>query len=662
MIIKIQKFKHKCVEMRLINKKISIPHILLFTILIISFFLLIEPSVRFEVNHINERISDDRKSINQSANSERIFISNNWSAAESAGICSGSGTYLDPYVIRDKVINGNGSGSGIAIISRNDYFRIENCTVFNCSVGVDLFSTDNGTLYNNNCSLNNVGIYLHCPSKPSPDEYGCFNNSIIGNIANSNSWQGIYLGWSCEDNIIINNTANNNIEYGINFEGHPEIIISGNTANNNRVGLNIMGLGNKSELSKNIALDNINYGIYCSYLSGWNLKKNIMEGSGLSYQCSSIEAISQMNIDTTNTVNGGPIYLYVNETNLTPNDFTNAGQIILGNCTGVLIKDVDVSNSSNGISICHSNNVIIDNCVSSNNLNGINLRNTNNSIIIGNILENNMENKMDGINNTITGNYLYNHLYGMDFGPYDNNNTILDNEFINNYWGLRFWLNSYNTISGNIFKDNLYGIGVLPGAEYNLFYENFFRGNFKHIEGDWINNDWNNTQIGNYWDNYTGTDENNDGIGDTPYNITQSPLKQDFLPIVDNQAPDLTIIFPKNNTEFNQQAPSFTLHITERFLDKMWYTLGGGLQNFSFTINSTINQVAWDALSDGSITVRFYAVDKIGNLSFKDVIVKKVSPSESIPGYNLIIFIGITLSFCSLVVKVRNRKRLIIYN
>jgi len=40
----------------------------------------------------------------------------------------------------------------------------------------------------------------------------------------------------------------------------------------------------------------------------------------------------------------------------------------------------------------------------------------------------------------------------------------------------------------------------------------------------WISsNNWDYESMGNYWSNYNGTDENNDGIGDTPYVISTSP-------------------------------------------------------------------------------------------------------------------------------------------
>ena len=50
---------------------------------------------------------------------------------------------------------------------------------------------------------------------------------------------------------------------------------------------------------------------------------------------------STISIDTSNTVNGKPIYYYINERNLDTSNFTDAGQIILGNCSFSTISDLD---------------------------------------------------------------------------------------------------------------------------------------------------------------------------------------------------------------------------------------------------------------------------------------------------------------------------------
>ncbi len=54
---------------------------------------------------------------------------------------------------------------------------------------------------------------------------------------------------------------------------------------------------------------------------------------------------------------------------------------------------------------------------------------------------------------------------------------------------------------------------------HNLFYQNDFINNTKQAINNGQNNVWDHDGKGNFWSDYTGVDTNNDGIGDTPYNI-----------------------------------------------------------------------------------------------------------------------------------------------
>jgi hypothetical protein len=65
--------------------------------------------------------------------SDPIIINNNWSDAEIAGICTGSGTWSNPYVIEDLIIDGKNSSNCILIQNSNEFFRIENCILYNSS-------------------------------------------------------------------------------------------------------------------------------------------------------------------------------------------------------------------------------------------------------------------------------------------------------------------------------------------------------------------------------------------------------------------------------------------------------------------------------------------------------------------------------------------------
>jgi hypothetical protein len=47
-------------------------------------------------------------------------------------------------------------------------------------------------------------------------------------------------------------------------------------------------------------------------------------------------------------------------------------------------------------------------------------------------------------------------------------------------------------------------------AEHNTFYRNILMNNSRHVSANWeilgAGNFWDNGEVGNYWDDYTGTD------------------------------------------------------------------------------------------------------------------------------------------------------------
>ncbi|MBA7530247.1 hypothetical protein ES705_22450 [subsurface metagenome] len=141
-----------------------------------------------------------------------VTINNNWSSYVSEDWCSGLGTYSNPYVIQNVSIDGGGSGSCFSVLNSRDYFVIFNSTFYNSgSVGYDagiyLENTTHGTLLTNNCSLNNHGI---CSIQS-------FNNTFEDNLANNNSYSGIFIDPSDFNTVILNNANFNNL-YGIYIE------------------------------------------------------------------------------------------------------------------------------------------------------------------------------------------------------------------------------------------------------------------------------------------------------------------------------------------------------------------------------------------------------------------------------------------------------------
>ena len=75
------------------------------------------------------------------------------------------------------------------------------------------------------------------------------------------------------------------------------------------------------------------------------------------------------------------------------------------------------------------------------------------------------------------------------------------------------------TLSNNIFRNNYYGLKVYSVfPNFNLIYDNnFYDNNINAFDNS--NSTYFFEREGNFWDDYTGTDSNDDGIGDTVYNI-----------------------------------------------------------------------------------------------------------------------------------------------
>jgi len=157
--------------------------------------------------------------------------------------------------------------------------------------------------------------------------------------------------------------------------------------------------------------------------------------------------------------------------------------------------------------------------------------------------------------------------------------------------------------------------------------------------------------IGNYWDNWTSPDVSpNDGIVDDPYTyIGGSAGSIDYLPIAEDGAPQITINSPTSSDVFGVNAPSFDVTITDVYVVSMWYTLDGGLHNYTFTENGVINQTAWTALPEGSVTITFYATDVVGNEATEYVAVTKSLTDDIDPGIIITIIVVSIVSGVALI-------------
>ena len=199
-------------------------------------------------------------------------------------------------------------------------------------------------------------------------------------------------------------------------------------------------------------------------------------------------------------------------------------------------KNGKFSDFDAGIEI-KSNNATILNCTIIDNNAGIDIRSDDNIISNCSFINNSVGMySIQAINNKIsTNSFEMNKEIGL-YVYYGVKNHIDDaNSFTANDIALKIKGSNENVIVENIFQNNNEGIHVCCGSLKNTIYHNNFINNSKIHADDLVDgNNWYNDVIkeGNYWDDYVGTDENNDNIGDSSYEISDVREIYDMYPLM----------------------------------------------------------------------------------------------------------------------------------
>jgi len=337
---------------------------------------------------------------------------------------------------------------------------------------VALVSCDNITVKNLNLTKNDRGILI----------VNTTNSKILNNTANNNEY-GIYLYYYSNDNTITNNTANNN-QKGIYLDYSSNNTITNNTANNNQKGIYL------DYSSNNIMRNNtMNNNTYNFNIDGWKISDFYQD------------------IDTSNKVDGKPIYYWTNEKNAPNNcknaeinESSNAGFVALVSCDNITVKNLNLTKNSHGILLVNTTNSKILNNTANNNSNcGIYLSSSSNNNLITN---NTANNNYYGISlssssnyNTITNNTANNNQDGISLYSSSNYNTITNNTANNNWHGIYLYFSSNNTITSNTANNNSYYGILLDSSSNNTITSNTANNNSNY--GILLDSSSNNTITNN---------------------------------------------------------------------------------------------------------------------------------------------------------------------
>jgi parallel beta-helix repeat protein len=378
-----------------------------------------------------------------------------------------------------QTLEGNGDASSIGILlSDLDNVTVRNIGISGFRIGVSIYTmASNNFVSGNNITNSDLGIYVSFDPKilSNPNWFlytPKYNNISANYLANNN--RSIYV-WRSSDNTIYGNNILNSD--GIYLEDASNTTIARNNVTNSHDGIFFWGVPYNDTVYGNTIVNGTR-GLCCgSYNSV--LRNNTMVNNRYNF----VSGGTVNDIDTSNTVDGKPIYYWVNKQDMiVPLD---AGHVTLVNCTGITAHNLNLTNNSPGILLWSTTNSIVTLCNITKNYGGILLQDSSSS-------------------NSIAGNNIENNDYAGIELVVSSGNSLFHNNIINN-------INETVTIVswGNIWDD-----GYPSG--------------------------------GNYWSDYNGTDlysgqyqneTGSDGIGDTPYtidttNIDWYPLMQPYSLLV----------------------------------------------------------------------------------------------------------------------------------
>jgi hypothetical protein len=353
------------------------------------------------------------------------------------------------------------------------------------------------------------------------------------------------------------------------------------------------------------------------------------------------------------TTTGGDISIIGNRSQITGNSIT-ADLSIQGSHVDVL-ENTFIRKNYNGVTVTGdwfniSANHVIDilsvsaknSIVSFNHVNGSLIAVTDDSFIFHNTLysEGYGEFSVRGNNNIISKNVVDHLRFGLAVSG--SNNKALLNQITRCQMGIS--PSAGNTYCANYVADTSWPINPMnrivnpAGNSSVLIHNNFVNNQYYQVTSLVMPNTtdyFDNGREGNYWSDYNGTDDNGDGVGDTPFYLDSTHL--DRYPLVSPfnlssaaelipewlRIPSVQLTSPENTAY--SLANVTIVFIVDKQVSWLGYSLDGQ-DNVTISANTTITD-----LPNGLHNVTVYANDTYGNMGASETLNFTVAVPEPFP-------------------------------
>lgn len=452
-----------------------------------------------------------------------IHITSNSQFTAGNGVTGGDGSYGNPYVIENWVIDASG-GTGIQIENTNVYVTIQYCSVSYVGwyphYGIKLVNASGVAIINN--SISNKILYAGIRLVSSD------NNTIINCTTSDSAGHGILLE-SSHDNILTNNTASGNNNGGIGLDSSCNNTIKNNTASVNELGYPYNGGGiklkngsNNNTLLENTVTANNVGGIYVESSNDNNITYNTASGNG----------------------NGGIRLVSAGNNTIACNmAVNNTDGITLDSSSGNLIVNNTALDNREGFSLRTSSaNNLTNNLASGNTDAGIYLYSSDNNTFTNNTAT---KNEVHGIvlgqssDNTLAKNIATRNGNGFSVEYRSFNNALVNNTVdTNTNYGISVEASNLNTLVNNTASNNTRaGIYLEDRSRDNLIWGNNLVINAHsqvYCNGS-EGNQWSYRATGNYYGDYSSqypTATNDGRVWSIPYHINGS-TETDRFPLAD---------------------------------------------------------------------------------------------------------------------------------